>query len=123
MLGASFAIDVVFAGRSGVAGLAGFVTLPCREVVALWQVASIFLGAACVVAVSLVYSASTAGASAGVGDDGGAKWGTSEGGPGGDGLVRATRALLGAIGGAELLRLACFGFFAALYPTENLAAP
>lgn len=43
-LGVCAAIDVLMGGRSSVLGLAGFVTLPSREIVAVWQFAGILLG-------------------------------------------------------------------------------
>lgn len=44
MLGVCALLDVVMGGRSSIVGLAGFVTLPSREVVSIWQIAAILLG-------------------------------------------------------------------------------
>jgi hypothetical protein len=44
MLGVSAALDLAMGGRSAALGLAGFVTLPSREVVSIWQAAAIGLG-------------------------------------------------------------------------------
>lgn len=43
MLGVCAALDVLLAGRSSILGLAGFVTLPSREIVAIWQFAGIMV--------------------------------------------------------------------------------
>lgn len=44
MLGMCATLDVLLAGRSSILGLAGFVTLPSREIVAIWQFAGIMVG-------------------------------------------------------------------------------
>lgn len=44
MLGICAVLDLVFGGRSGVLGLAGFVTLPSGEIVSLWQFLGIMMG-------------------------------------------------------------------------------
>lgn len=44
LLGVSAAIDTLMGGRSSMLGLAGFVTLPSREVVSIWQSLMISLG-------------------------------------------------------------------------------
>jgi hypothetical protein len=44
MLGVCAVLDVLLAGRSSILGLAGFVTLPSREIVAIWQFAGIMVG-------------------------------------------------------------------------------
>lgn len=44
MLGVCAALDLLLAERSSILGLAGFVTLPSREIVAIWQFAGIMVG-------------------------------------------------------------------------------
>jgi hypothetical protein len=44
LLGASAAVDVIMGGRSSIVGLAGFVTLPSRETVTIWQFIAVISG-------------------------------------------------------------------------------
>ena len=48
MLGVCGALDVLMGGRGSILGLAGFVTLPSRENVAVWQMAGIMFGSGAV---------------------------------------------------------------------------
>jgi hypothetical protein len=101
ILGVCFALDLVFAARAGVTGLAGFVTLPCREVVAVWQGCSIALGTACIVVVTVIFNFTTIG---------------SRNSPN-------RGAMMGLLAGAEAARLALVAVMWAAYDRENLAAP
>lgn len=100
MLGVSAAIDLALGGRGAALGLAGFLTLPSREVVSIWQAAATGLGTVSVLL--------TLGVSKLVAQQGGA--------------ANAV-ALFVVIGCLEAGRGGCMLLMARRYPRENLSAP
>lgn len=93
-------IDLIMGGRSSVLGLAGFVTLPSREVVSIWQMAAITAGSvSALLIVALARATSLAGAAT-------SPW-----------------LLFGVVGGLEVLRGGCMAVMVRCYPAENLSAP
>jgi hypothetical protein len=91
------AIDLLWGGRSSVTGLAGFMTLPSREIVAVWQLILVTLGSGATMAVTL---ASARG-----------------------GATPQPWLLAAVMMGAEAVRMAVMALMARAYGAENLSAP
>ncbi|WIA20821.1 hypothetical protein OEZ85_005176 [Tetradesmus obliquus] len=100
MLGVCAMLDLAMGGRSSILGLAGFVTLPSREVVSMWQFLGIMIGSvAMVLVVGIAFAAQHAAITA-------SPW-----------------LLVGLIGGCEVLRCGCVLLLGRRYSQENLSAP
>ncbi|KAF8067137.1 mok12 [Scenedesmus sp. PABB004] len=100
LLGVAAALATVMGGRDSVQGLVGFLTLPSREVVSMWQIIAIMLGVTtALLLIGISYAASILG-----------------------GATSAT-VLLVIVAGLEVLRAACMWGIARRFPGENLSAP